>query len=55
MSELEALIARAVYDSGVDLTPQERKSIVSHVSGHLKENAQVVRMEMEHVVWGTVQ
>jgi hypothetical protein len=55
MTELEALIARAVYDSGVDLTPIERKAIVSHVAGKLREEAQIVRMEMEHVVWGTVQ
>ena len=55
MSELEALIARAIYDSGVDLKPVERKAIVSHVASKLREEAQVVRMEMEHVVWGTVQ
>jgi hypothetical protein len=55
MTELEALIARGVYDSNVDLTPIERKAIVSNVAAKLRAEAQVVRMEMEHVVWGTVQ
>lgn len=55
MSDLESIVARAVYDSGINLTPQQRRSIVSHVVGKLREEAQIVRMEMEHVVWGTVK
>jgi hypothetical protein len=52
MSDLETIVGRAIYESGVDLKPQERRSLQSHIVGALRENAQVVRMEMEHIVWG---
>lgn len=52
MSDLETVVGRAVFDAGVKVTPNERARIVRSVLQGLRENAQVVRMEMEQEIWG---
>jgi len=56
MSDLESIVGRAVFEATSDkLTVQQRSAIVRKVVQDLRENAQIVRMEMEHEVWGTVR
>jgi hypothetical protein len=52
MNDLETIVGRAIFDAGINLTPQQRVALQARVVTALRDNAQVVRMEMEHIVWG---
>jgi len=55
VTEIEDLIARAIVDTGINLTPQQRRSLVMRVAAELRANADAVRIEMDHIVWGMVR
>lgn len=55
MSDVESIVGRAVFEAGVKMTGPERARLVRAVLSALRENAQIVRMEMEHEVWGMVK
>lgn len=55
MSDVESIVGRAVFEAGVKMAGPERARLVRAVLSALRENAQIVRMEMEHEVWGMVK
>lgn len=55
MSDLEAVVARGISMSNVELEPRERQALARTMAAELRANADVVRMEMEMVVWGMVK
>lgn len=55
MSDVESIVGHAIFEGAPSLTPPERARLLRAVVSALRENAQVVRMEMEHEVWGMVK
>ena len=55
MSDVESIVGRAIFEAGIKMTGPQRAALQRTIVAALRENAQIVRMEMEHEVWGMVK
>lgn len=55
MTEVETAIARGLELSKVELSPHQRRAIIHAIAAEIRDNADRVRVEMQHEVWGMVE
>jgi len=56
VNEIEMLIARGIEAAGgCGLAQNQKSSLVRAIAAELRANADTVRVDMEHVVWGMVR